>query len=134
MKKIKVLKIHSDTPEHYYNVVKTYEVKETSGWIEVSEDEFKAITNPKFFKTKKYNEKYLIVEYKEKEDILLDIKKLMDQFAKEEEALRIKNEKAKQKAEEAARKYKIAEEKKKKEQEARKIERAKKILEKAGLL
>jgi hypothetical protein len=134
MKKIKILKVYSDTPQHYYNVIKSYEVKETSGWIEVSDDEFKTITNPRFFKNKKYNENYLIVEYQEKEDVLLDIKKLMHQFAKEEEALKIKAEQAKQKAEDTARKAKIAAEKKKKEQEARKIERARKILEKAGEL
>jgi hypothetical protein len=134
MKKIKVLKVHSDTPEYYYNVIKSYEVKETSGWIEVSDDEFKTITNPKFFKTKKYNEHYLIVEYLEKEDVLLDVKKLMHQFAKEEEALKIKAAQAKEKAEENLRKAKIAEEKRRKEKEEKQIARARKILEKAGQL
>jgi len=134
MKKIKVLKVHSDTPQHYYNVIKSYEVKETSGWIEVTDEEFATITNPKFFKTKNYNDNYLVIEYQNKEDVLLDIKKLMHQFAKEEEALKAKAAIAKQKAEESLRKAKAAEEKRRKEREEKAIARARKILEKAGQL
>jgi hypothetical protein len=134
MKKVKVLKIYSESPGGFYSHIRNYETKESTGWIEVSDEEFKTITNPKFLKTNKNKENYIVVEYVEKEEVLLDVRKVMKQFQMEEAALKAKEEERRIKAEDAARKAKIAAEKKKKEQEAKKIERARKILEKAGEL
>ena len=133
MKKIKILKIYSDGSygyDDYNNLINSYEVKCESDWTEVTDEEYKILTNPACLR----HGKYVVLEEQTKEDTLLNVKKVAEELYKKE-----LNARAQQAAYDRQRK--IAEEKRKaaiaarkEAAAAKKIEKARIILQQAGEL
>lgn len=129
MKKVKILKIHTEYTYGSYDyneTIERHELKDSSGWEEVTDEEYKVLTNPSYLRFNDGNT-YIVIEQQNKEEVLLK--------AKEVAAGLLKKEKEhKQKIANEERKRKLILEKRKADKEAKKLEKARKILADAGEL
>ena len=130
MRKIKIIETHPCRKYNIYNqLIEMLEIKSTSDWTEVTEEEFKAIS-----KLISQKSNYILIELHNKDSAKINIEKLIENLKKEEagrkEAERIRAEKA------AAlkRKQELEKEAKKKIAFAKKLEKARKLLADAGQL
>lgn len=132
MKKVKILKVYSDgySYDDYNNLINNLDLVGKSEWTEVTDEEYKILTNPACLK---YGN-YIVIEEQTKEDTLLSVKKIAEELYKKE-----LNARAQQAAHDRQRK--IAEEKRKaaiaarkEAAAAKKIEKARIILQQAGEL
>lgn len=131
MKKVKILKVYSSQYyDDYNNLIDRPELAGESEWTEVTDEEYKILTNPACLK----HGNYIVIEEQTKEDTLLSVKKIAEELYKKE-----LNARAQQAAHDRQRK--IAEEKRKaaiaarkEAAAAKKIEKARIILQQAGEL
>ena len=129
MKKIKILRIYtcnSYDKYDYDNLIEYHELKDASAWEEVTDEEYKILTNPTYLQFNN-DGRYIVIEQQNKESILLKAKEVAAELARKEREY-------KKSIADVERKRKELIAKRKADKEAKKLEKARKILADAGEL
>jgi hypothetical protein len=132
MKKVKILKVYSSgfSYNDYNSLINNYDLESASEWTEVTDEEYKVLTNPACLK----HGSYIVIEEQSKEDTLLSVKKIAEELYKKELDARAKQAAADRQRRLTEEKRKAALAAKKEAAAARKIEKARMILQQAGEL